>query len=109
HASGNIGTYVNYTQGEPSRNILEMVIPDLRHPLRSILYQANKKEADFPLAKQVQLKTGNEWTLLELNTEPIKEKDFSDDLLLVVFRKITDIRASAEKDTTETKGITGKE
>jgi two-component system CheB/CheR fusion protein len=91
HASGDVSRYLSYKRGEPSRNILEMVISELRQPLRSMLYRTKKEDQELPVHTQVRVHTGHERELVELNVDRLREKDLPDDLLLVVFRKISDI------------------
>lgn len=87
HATTGIGQYVNYTEGEPSRKILDMVISDLRQPLRSILYQIKKDEEDLPIHKHEWIKKGEQSQLIMLHVDRIREKDFPDDLIHIVFQK----------------------
>lgn len=109
HATGDISQFMEYTRGEPTRNILEMVIPKLRRPLRSILYRAKKDGNEMPVRKQLQVNFNDERQLVELIVHKIKEKDFPEDLRYVVFRKIDDVKSSADSDTARKKPASDEE
>ncbi|HET6527849.1 MAG TPA: CheR family methyltransferase, partial [Balneolaceae bacterium] len=109
HATGDINSYLKYTSGEPSRNILEMVIPELRRPLRSILYQAKKDGNELPVCKQLQVNLNDERQLIELNVQKIKEKDFPDDLRYVVFRKMDKGKSPVDGNIAKKRGASDEE
>lgn len=88
HAAGTVKQFLEYTDGEPSRNILEMVISPVRRPLRSLLYQAKKDENGESARKQVQVNVNGESQFIELSVHRVKEKNFPDDLRQIVFRKM---------------------
>ncbi len=97
HATGDVSRYLSYSSGEPSRNILEMVNSELRHPLRSILYRVKKEDAELPVRTRVRINNENELQLVEINVERLTEKNLPDKLILVVFKKIKNI-TSADGD-----------
>lgn len=100
HATGDIGQYLKYTRGEPSRNIFEMIIAGLRRPLRSMLYRAKKDGNEGPVRNQHAVNLNDGRQLIELNVHKIKEKDFPKDLRYIVFRKMDDakVKSSAGSD-----------
>lgn len=97
HAAGKIDQYLKYTSGEPSRNILEMVIPELRHPLRAIFFHLRKEEHNQQVCKSTQVKEAGGPLLIELTVHKIKEADFPDDLMYVVFNKKDDVKSDKRK------------
>jgi two-component system CheB/CheR fusion protein len=106
HATGNVEQYVSYRRGEPTRNILAMVISDLRQPLRNALYRAKKEETDLPVHTQVQTDGKDKGQVTELIVDRLKEKDFPDDLMLIVFRKVSHIN---EKPIIKKEELSGEE
>src|SRR5699024_6994060 len=91
HATGDVSRYLKYSAGAPSRNILEMVVSELRQPLRSLLYRAKKEDQEFPISTRAQINTEKEQQFTAILVDELTKKDFQDDLLLVVFKKISDI------------------
>lgn len=99
HATGYISQYLNYAGGEPSRNILKMVIPELQQDIRNLLYQAGQNGADLPVRKRVQLKKKDTPEVLDLIIHRIQEGDFPDDFKYIVFKETTGAVSSMGKPT----------
>lgn len=110
HAGGDIDSYLKYTRGEPSRNILEMVIPTLRPPLRSLLFQAKKDGYTFPFSKKLKVNLGNGSQMIEVNLHKVEEKEYPNDLMYVVFRDAGEsITTAATESAINTENISGRE
>ncbi|SHF98662.1 Methylase of chemotaxis methyl-accepting proteins [Fodinibius roseus] len=91
HSTAGMQTYLNYPEGKPSQNIFDMIIPELRHPLRNMFYQAKKEETDLPICKQVPAVLNGESHMIEINLHRVKEQGSPNDLMCIVFRKIREI------------------
>jgi two-component system CheB/CheR fusion protein len=71
HLSPHAGRFLQYAGGEPSRNLLKAVHPDLRIELRAALYQAAQtNEAAHSLAAPVDI--GGEKLAVELSATPVQ-------------------------------------
>jgi two-component system, chemotaxis family, CheB/CheR fusion protein len=82
HLSPSAGRFLQFSGGEPSRNLLKAVLPSLRIELRAALYQAAQVKATSEvLVSPVEL--GGENTEVALRVSPAK--DIGSDLYMVVF------------------------
>ncbi|WP_439519278.1 CheR family methyltransferase [Hydrogenophaga sp.] len=82
HLSPSAGRFLQYSGGEPSRNLLRMVHPDLRIELRAGLYQAAQSQlpAHMPV---IPVKLGDETSHVATRVAPAN--DLGDGMFLVVF------------------------
>lgn len=88
YAGENIDPYLKYRGGEPSRNILDMVITELRGTLRGLLFKAGKNGKEFSIQKKVHVQLNGDSEFIEIDLQKIKEKGYPDDLMHVVFKKL---------------------
>ncbi len=98
HSSGPIDKYLNYSGGEPSRNLLEMITPGLKQPLRNALFQAGKEDVSLPLYKQVQYNREDETRQVEIVIHAVDEADVPDGLMYVVFKEEKAAKLTAAKN-----------
>ncbi|MGE8322930.1 MAG: CheR family methyltransferase, partial [Pseudomonas sp.] len=86
HMSEGVGRFLQMTGGEPSRNLLNLVLPSLRLALRSTLFQA-RQGSEAVTSRPVEL-AGSEHTLqVEVTVQPYKDELSGSDCLLVVFEE----------------------
>ena len=82
HLSPSVGRFLQFAGGEPSRNLLRVVLPTLRVELRAVLYQAGQTGAGaHALVRPVEL--DGEKVEVELRASPVK--DLGSSLFLVTF------------------------
>ncbi len=72
HLSASAGRFLQYSGGEPSRNLLRAVTPSLRIELRAALYHASQTKARADIAG-IPLELGNERLTVSLHVTPFSE------------------------------------
>ena len=84
HLSESAGRFLQFTGGEPTRNLLRMVHPMLRVELRAALYAAAQTRTSAT-ALHVPIEAGDVRTLVDIRVTPAG--DLAPDFLLVVFEE----------------------
>lgn len=87
HSTDDIKKFLEYTGGEPSYDVVKMVKAELRQHLRNLLFQAEKKKKG-PLRKKVEMVTSSSRQQVEIIVHNIRETDFSDGLMQIVFKEL---------------------
>ena len=82
HLSESAGRFLQFTGGEPTRNLLRTVHPMLRVELRAALYAAAQTRI-AATAFRVPVETGDARSLVDIRVTPAR--DLAPDFLLVVF------------------------
>lgn len=83
-----IQQYLGYTGGEPSLNILEMIKPELRNALQSLLLQIEKKDSSARL-REVLTSKNKEGKKTELQIHHMDETGFPGNYFHIVFREVS--------------------
>lgn len=83
HLSPSAGRFLQYSGGEPSRNLLRAVNPSLRIELRAALYQAAQNKAPVDVSP-VQVEIHGEQALISVRVMPAS--DIDTDMFLVVLQ-----------------------
>jgi two-component system CheB/CheR fusion protein len=99
HLSEHAGRYLRFVAGEPSQNLLKVVVPDLRLELHSALYQAAQhRTRTEAVSGPVQIDGKSE--RVKLTVSPVfGEQDASRGLILVLFE-------SSEEKVKKTRRVT---
>ena len=85
HMSEKVGKYLEIAGGEPTRNLLKLVRPDLRLELRTALYQAVQKQTAVE-ARNVKIQLGEEANSVNLHIRPVvNQNSTAKGFILVVF------------------------
>ena len=85
HLSERAGRYMMVAGGEPSKNLLKLVLPELRLELRSALYQAVQRKANIE-ALNLKVHVGNEVESVNIHVRPVLGLDDTQrGFMLVVF------------------------
>jgi len=84
HSSDSAGRFLQHVGGEPSRNLLTLVHPDLRAEMRSLLFQAmhTRKHAE---ARRVRFSRDGQASLVNLEARPFADEQSGNDYVLVLF------------------------
>ena len=86
HMSDGVGRYLQLAGGEPSRNLLNLVLPSLRLALRSTLFQA--RQGSQPVtSRPVDMEDGERKVQIEIVVHPHKDEPSGSECLLVVFEE----------------------
>ncbi len=102
HSTPNIDRFLKYKGGEPSQNILEMVTPKLKQPLRRVLFQTERDESNQQATSRVHLRTEEYTGSIKLIVRKITDHTFPEGLLQVIFYEEHDsdeVHATVTKDT----------
>jgi two-component system CheB/CheR fusion protein len=84
HLSEKAGTYLRFMGGEPSRNVLKAVHPDLRLDLRAALFTASH-EGQETTTRRVSMKVDGQMRFVKMIVRPVKHADLPRNYLLVIF------------------------
>jgi two-component system CheB/CheR fusion protein len=102
HLSERAGRYMQVAGGEPSRNLLKMVRPEIRMELRTALYQAVQNRASVE-ARAVTVHLEGGARLVNLLVRPVfSETDSARGFILVVFEDAGEGVESPDSDASET-------
>ncbi len=86
HMSEGAGRFLRMAGGEPSRNLLALVLPELRLELRSAMYQATQNDASIE-CRPVELGEHKELGTIAMTVRPFRDDEAALDFLLVVFNR----------------------
>jgi two-component system, chemotaxis family, CheB/CheR fusion protein len=97
HLSERAGRYMHVSGGEPSKNLLKMVLPELRLELRTALYQAVQRAANVD-ANGLKVTVDGHTGTVNIHIRPVLEAgDTARGFILVLFEKAAEAAdASAE-------------
>lgn len=86
HMSEGVGRFLQLAGGEPSRSLLNLVLPPLRLGLRSTLFQA-RQGTEAVTSRPVDLAETMGKLQVEITVQPYKDELGASDCLLVVFEE----------------------
>lgn len=85
HVSERAGKYLQIGGGQPTQNLLKLILPELRLELRSALFQASQHKTTVE-ARGLKVTVGERTETINVYIKPVfKESDSADGLILVVF------------------------
>jgi len=97
HLSERAGMYLQLTGGEPSHNLLKLIVPELRLELRSALYQAVHDRVNVE-SKFLSIGTGDERKTINIIVRPVlRDEDVSRGFILVLFEELPRVVATDEQ------------
>lgn len=84
HVSDRVGRFLHYASGEPTRDLLALVLPDLRLELRSALFQA-RRSGTRSSAGPIRYQHNGLGGMAVLSVEPVNDERAGEALWLVQF------------------------
>jgi two-component system CheB/CheR fusion protein len=87
HMSENVGRYLRYVGGEPSSNVIALVLPELRLDLRTALFQA-QQTGNSVEARRVRLVRDGRPCYVTMTVRPFHDADADADFVLVLFDEV---------------------
>jgi two-component system CheB/CheR fusion protein len=81
--SDNFAQYLRVSGDEPSRNLLALVVPELRTDLRSALYQAQRTDA-AATGREVHITRDGKLAVIEIAVHPFRDDEAGASFLLVI-------------------------
>jgi two-component system CheB/CheR fusion protein len=108
HLSENAGQYLRFAGGEPTRNLLKIVRPDLRMDLRAALFAATKGEKKESEVRNVRLKLDGEKRLVNISVRRVEQPEAIRNFLLIIFEDATAPRQVETASDAEAKRLPGE-
>ncbi|CAN5584872.1 chemotaxis protein CheB [soil metagenome] len=97
HTSETAARYLRMGGGEPTRDLLRLVSPQLQGDLRTALYQANRERTTV-VARRVPWEDGEGPRLLDIEVRPVlREQDPGRGFFVVLFEEVSSGDASARQ------------
>ena len=85
HISERAGRFLQITGGEPSKNLLKLIRPELRLELRSALYQATQRQSSVE-ARGLKIRMGEHVETVNIHVRPIlRNGNIAKGIILVMF------------------------
>jgi two-component system CheB/CheR fusion protein len=100
HLSNNVGRFLRYEGGEPSRKLLSVVIPELRAELRTTLFQCAHGGRSVE-ARRVCLKREGKSTYVNMIARPFQDGSAGSQFILVLFDEVEDSLATDAAGTAD--------
>jgi two-component system, chemotaxis family, CheB/CheR fusion protein len=106
HLSAHAGRYLRFTGGEPTRNLLKLIHPDLRAELHAALLEAKLGKAGAMVQSRLQMGSDRELRWLSLTVRPVGHlPEAAQGFFLVIFDDTTNVTPIAlgrlETDATD--------
>ncbi|WP_346730384.1 CheR family methyltransferase [Caballeronia sp. dw_276] len=102
HMSDNAGRFLRYVGGEPSSNLIAVVLPELRLDLRTALFQA-VQTGNSVEARRVKLQRDGHSSFVNMTVRPFHDAAADADFILVLFDEVqeamTESAVAAEHGT----------
>ncbi|MCG5072711.1 CheR family methyltransferase [Paraburkholderia tagetis] len=87
HLSDNAGKYLRHAGGEPSSNIMSVVVPELRLDLRTTLFRALQTGASVE-ARRVKMVRDGRTSWINMTVRPFHDPGVNADFFLVLFDEV---------------------
>ncbi|HVL75423.1 MAG TPA: CheR family methyltransferase, partial [Noviherbaspirillum sp.] len=87
YMSDRVGRFLRHVGGEPSRNLVALVHPELRVELRTALFQAVRSGKSVE-ARRVRLSRDGRLFFVNMTVRPFHDEDAGADLVLVLFDEV---------------------
>jgi two-component system CheB/CheR fusion protein len=87
HMSEQAGRFLRMGGGEPSRNLVALVLPELRLELRSAIYQVAQQNAAVD-CRPIDLTDKRELGTIAMKVSPFHDHEAESDYLLVIFQSV---------------------
>lgn len=84
HMSDRAGRFLQYVSGEPSRNLLTLVNPELRAELRTTLHCV-LSDGDSVVSRRVRFSRGEKLSFVNISARPFKDDDSGQEVIVVFF------------------------
>ncbi|WP_213763455.1 CheR family methyltransferase [Caballeronia sp. dw_19] len=96
HMSDHAGRFLQYVSGEPSRNLLTLVNPELRAELRSALHRV-LRDGDSVVSRRVRFSRGETLSFVNISARLFKDDGSGEDVIVVFFDEIEN-EVAAQQD-----------
>jgi two-component system CheB/CheR fusion protein len=86
HMSEHAGQFLRMIGGEPSRNLLQLILPELRLELRSALYQVTQGDTTIN-CRPIKLSSESAPGPIAITLQPFRDDEAENDFVLVLFKQ----------------------
>jgi len=90
HTSQRAGQFLRMGDGEPSRNVLALIMPELRLELRSALYQIQQGNTAID-CRHILVEVPGRSTMIGMRVSSFRDEDSSENFTLVVFNEVPEL------------------
>ncbi|MFN3581251.1 MAG: CheR family methyltransferase, partial [Pseudomonas sp.] len=97
HMSDRAGEFLRHVGGEPSRNLMALIRPELRLDLRTILFQALQTGKNVE-ARRVRMQREGRPLQVNMTARPFKDEITGGEFVLVLFDQLDDALARTEAE-----------
>jgi two-component system CheB/CheR fusion protein len=97
HMSDNVGRFLRYAGGEPSSNVIAVVVPELRLDLRTALFQA-MQTGNSVEARRVKLAREGKPSYVNMTVRPFHDAAADADFMLVLFDEVQEAMTEIEAE-----------
>jgi two-component system CheB/CheR fusion protein len=87
HMSDHAGRFLQYVSGEPSRNLLTLVNPELRAELRDTLHRV-LRDGDSVVSRHVRFSRGESPSFVNISARLFKDDNSGEDVIVVFFDEL---------------------
>lgn len=98
HLSENVGRFLRFSGGEPTRNLLKSAHPDLRLDLRTALFAASQGKQGTEV-RNVRVKMESETLLVNITVRRVEPAEAVRSFMLVIFEDVTAAKAESDVQT----------
>jgi two-component system, chemotaxis family, CheB/CheR fusion protein len=95
HLSGGAGRFLHFGGGEPSKNLLKVVLPALRIETRTALFRASQANGNITISG-VAVELESKARIIDLHVRPAHDSGSGNDYYLVLFEEKTTSEAVSE-------------
>jgi two-component system, chemotaxis family, CheB/CheR fusion protein len=96
HSSEHAGRFLRYAAGEPSNNLINAVLPELRLDLRTVLFQAIQAGKSCE-TRRVQIRREDNVSYVTMVARPFRDPEVNADFVLVLFDEVEDTMSAEAK------------
>ncbi|WP_043481821.1 CheR family methyltransferase [Janthinobacterium sp. HH01] len=86
HMTAEAGKFLRHAGGEPSRNVLSLVVPELRLDLRTVLFQVEQSGERARIAAPSLVRDGKLWDV-EICATPYLDEEIGEKVVVVLFEE----------------------
>jgi two-component system CheB/CheR fusion protein len=94
HMSNHVGRFLQYVSGEPSRNLLTLINPELRLELRAVLHQV-LRDGESAATRHGRFSRGNTQSFVNMSARLISDEQAGRDAVVIFFDETESPREGA--------------
>ncbi|TWT32857.1 chemotaxis protein CheB [Blastopirellula retiformator] len=96
--------YMKLRDGRPSRDFLDLLLPDLRIPVSTAMQQAAKKQAPVRF-RALQIEEGEQRRLVNLTVKPLQDRQSGGEFYLLKFEPVESVSGGGDEEPDDSVGL----